>query len=80
MVTVEFRRPAVVKLDVGDDAHQLLQQTIDRFKQAAQMVADDGWNGTEDGYIVTSKTELHDRTRHRRLARRLPVDDPSRGS
>jgi putative transposase len=62
MVPVELRRTAVVKLDVDDDAHQLLQQTIDRFKQAAQMVADDGWNGTEDGYIVTSKTELHDRT------------------
>jgi len=28
------------------------------------MVADDGWNGPEDGYIVTSKTELHDRTYH----------------
>ena len=62
MVTVELRRTAVVKLDVDADAHQLLQQTIDRFTQAAQMVADDGWNGTEDGYIVTSKTELHDRT------------------
>ena len=62
MVTVELRRTAVVKLDVDDDAHRLLQETRDRFKQAAQMVADDGWNGTEDGYIVTSKTELHDRT------------------
>ncbi|THE63701.1 transposase [Salinadaptatus halalkaliphilus] len=62
MAIVELRRTAVVKLDVNDDAHQLLQQTIDRFKQAAQMAADDGWNGTEDGYIVTSKTELHDRT------------------
>jgi IS605 OrfB family transposase len=62
MVTVELRRTAVVKLDVDDDAHCLLQETIDRFKQAAQMVVDDGWNGTEDGYIITSKTELHDRT------------------
>jgi len=62
MDTVELRRTAVVKLDVGDDAHRLLQETIERFKQAAQMAADDGWNGTEDGYIVTSKTELHDRT------------------
>ena len=62
MAFVELRRTAVVKLDVADDAHQLLQETIDRFKQAAQMVADDGWNGTEDGYIVTSKIELHDRT------------------
>ena len=62
MGTVELRRTAVVKLDVDDDAHQLLQQTIDRFKQASQMVADDGWNGTEDGHIITSKTELHDRT------------------
>ena len=59
---VEIRRTAVVKLDVDDDIHHLLQQTIDRFKQAAQMVADDGWNGTEDRYIVTSKTKLHDRT------------------
>ena len=62
MLLVELRRTAVVKLDVDDDAHQLLQETIDRFKQAAQMVVNDGWNGTEDGYIVTSKTELHDRT------------------
>jgi putative transposase len=62
MVTVELRRTAVVKLDVDDDAHHLLQETIDRFKQAAQMVADDGWNGTDEGHIVTSKTELHDRT------------------
>ena len=59
---MELRRTAIVKLDVDDDAHYLLQQTIDRFKQATQMVADDGWNGTEDGYIVTSKTELHERT------------------
>jgi putative transposase len=62
MVTVELRRTAVVKLDVDDDAHHLLQETIDRFKQAAQMVADEGWNGTDEGHIVTSKTELHDRT------------------
>jgi len=62
VVIVELRRTAVVKLDVDDDAHRLLQETIDRFKQAAQMVADDGWNGTDEGYIVTSKTELHDRT------------------
>jgi putative transposase len=48
--------------DVDDEAHHLLQETIDRFKQAAQMVADDGWSGTEDGDIVTSKTDLHDRT------------------
>jgi IS605 OrfB family transposase len=40
----------------------LLQETIARFKQAAQMVADDGWNRAENGYIVTSKTTLHDRT------------------
>lgn len=59
---MELRRTAVVKLEVDDDAYQLLHQTIDRFKRAAQMVADDGWNGTEDGHIVTSKTELHDRT------------------
>ncbi len=71
MVTVELRRTAVVKLDVDDDAHHLLQETIDRFKQAAQMVADDGWNGTEDGYIVTSKTELRpDIRRHTRSDRR----------
>jgi hypothetical protein len=62
MATVELRRTAVVKLDVDDDAHRLLQETIDRFKQAAQMVSDDGWNGAENGYIVTSKTDLHDRT------------------
>jgi len=62
MAIVELRRTAVVKLIVDDDAHRLLQETIDRFKQAAQMVADNGWNGTEDGYIVTSKTELHKRT------------------
>jgi IS605 OrfB family transposase len=62
LVLVELRRTAVVKLDVTDDAHHLLHETVDRFKQAAQMVADDGWNGTEDGYIVTSKPELHTRT------------------
>jgi len=60
MEYAELRRTATVKLDVDNDAHHLLQETIDRFKQAAQVVADDGWNGTEDGYIVTSKTELHD--------------------
>ena len=62
MDIVELRRTAVVKIDVDDEAHQLLQETIARFKQAAQMVADDGWNGAENGYIVTSKTTLHDRT------------------
>jgi hypothetical protein len=31
MVIVELRRTAVVKLDVDDNAHHLLQETIDRF-------------------------------------------------
>lgn len=59
---VELRRTAVVKLDVDDAAHRLLQETMEQFKLAAQMVADNGWNGTADRHIVTSKTELHDRT------------------
>ncbi|GAB3680598.1 hypothetical protein GCM10028857_03540 [Salinarchaeum chitinilyticum] len=59
---MELRRTAVVKLAVDDDAHHLLQETIKQFKQSAQMVADEGWNGMDEGYIVTSKTELHDRT------------------
>lgn len=59
---VELRRTAIVKLGVDEHAHQLLQKTIDRFKQATQMVADAGWNEMGDGDIVTSKTKLHDRT------------------
>ena len=62
MVIVELRRTAVVKLNVNDEAHQLLEETVARFKQAAQMVADDGWNGAENGNIITSKTPLHERT------------------
>jgi IS605 OrfB family transposase len=58
----EIRRTAVVKIDVDAKADSLLQETIRRFKQATQMVADYGWNAAEKGYIVTSRTELHDRT------------------
>ena len=58
VATVKLRRTAVVKLNVDDDAHQLPRETTDRSKQAAQMATDDGWNDTEDGYIVTSKTEF----------------------
>lgn len=59
---MELRRTAVVKLDVDDDAHHFLHETIERFKLAAQMIADDGWNGTDDRSIVTSNTALHHRT------------------
>lgn len=62
MKIVELRRTAVVKLDVEDDAHHLLQRTIARFKQAAQLVADVGWQGTDEKQVVTSKTDLHHRT------------------
>jgi len=57
---MEHRRTAVVKLDVGDHGDSLLHRTVQRFKQAAQVAVDVGWN--DDGRIVTSKTELHHRS------------------
>jgi len=57
---VVHRRTAVVKLDVSDADGTLLHRTVQRFKQAAQIAVEEGW--TDDGRLVTSKTELHHRS------------------
>ena len=57
---MEHRRTAVVKVDVDDHDDTLLHRTVQRFKQAAQVAVDEGWN--DDGRLVTSKTELHHRS------------------
>jgi putative transposase len=59
---VALRRTAVVKLAVDDETEVCLRQTIERFKEATQIVADSGWAAGDDEGIVTSSTELHHRT------------------
>jgi IS605 OrfB family transposase len=60
---VEHRRTAVVKLDVTDEGDSLLYRTVQRYKQAANIAVDAGWN--VDGRLVTSKNELHHRSYER---------------
>ena len=57
-----IRRTAVVKLNVPDDRIEDLNETIDKFRQAAQMVADRAFERDGDGYVITQKTRLHELT------------------
>ena len=55
---MEIQRTAVVKLAVPDDRRDDLKETMDTFRDAAQRFADRGWEGNDDGYVITSRSQL----------------------
>ncbi|NUE02340.1 IS200/IS605 family element transposase accessory protein TnpB [Halorubraceae archaeon YAN] len=58
---MEVVRNIQVKLDVSEDDHELLDETFEQFRQAAQYVADHGWD--DNPYNITdTKNTLHDET------------------
>ena len=58
---MEVVRNIQVKLDVSDEDHQVLDETFEQFRQAAQHVADHGWDDNPHN-ITTTKNTLHDET------------------
>jgi IS605 OrfB family transposase len=54
-----IRRTVVVKLAVPDERRPDLRETIERFRQATQMVVDHAFERDEDGYVITSRQQLH---------------------
>ena len=50
-----------LKLDVPEEDHDLLDETFEQFRQAAQHVADHGWDDNPYN-ITTTKNTLHDET------------------
>ncbi len=57
---MEVRRTVPIKLDVTDNDANLLHDTIDQFRDAANHVVRHARD--EDGYVITNKRRLHDRT------------------
>jgi IS605 OrfB family transposase len=57
---MEVRRTVPVKLDVTESDADLLHETIDQFRDAANHVVRHARD--DDGYVITSKRRLHDRT------------------
>jgi IS605 OrfB family transposase len=55
---MELRRTAVVKLAVPNDRRDDLKRTMNTFRDAAQRFADRGWDGDDDGYVITSRSHL----------------------
>jgi IS605 OrfB family transposase len=51
-----------VKLSVPGDRIEDLDETIDTFRQAAQMVVDQAFERNDEGYVITGKTRLHELT------------------
>jgi IS605 OrfB family transposase len=60
MMDMEVVRTVPVKLDVDSDTSDALYETVLEFKQAANIVVANCRN--DDGYVVTAKNQLHDRT------------------
>ena len=58
---MEVVRNIQIKLDVSEDDHELLDETFEQFRQAAQHVADHGWDDNPHE-ITTAKNTLHDQT------------------
>ena len=58
---MEVIRNIQVKLDVSDEDSMLLDETFEQFRQAAQHVADHGWND-KPSEITDTKNTLHDET------------------
>jgi len=57
---MEVRRTVPVKLDVTDSDAALLHDSINQFRDAANYVVRHARD--DDGYVITSKRRLHDRT------------------
>ncbi|SNR70096.1 hypothetical protein SAMN06266787_11219 [Halorubrum ezzemoulense] len=55
---MELQRTAVVKLSVPNDRRDDLKETMNTFRNAAQRFADRGWEGNNDGYVITSRSQL----------------------
>lgn len=55
---MEVERTAKVKLAVPDDRCDDLKRTMYAFRDAAQRFADRGWEGDENGYVITSRSRL----------------------
>jgi IS605 OrfB family transposase len=55
---MELQRTAVVKLSVPDERRDDLKRTMNTFRDAAQRFADRGWDGDDDGYVITSRSRL----------------------
>jgi len=58
---MEVVRNIQLKLDVPEDAHSVLDETFEQFRQAAQHVADAGWND-DPTEIEATKNTLHEQT------------------
>ena len=55
---MEINRTAVVKLSVPDNRRDDLKRTMNTFQDAAQRFVDRGWDGDNDGYVITSGNHL----------------------
>ena len=55
---MEITRTAVVKLSVPSDRRDDLKRTMNTFRDATQRFADRGWDGNDDGYVITSGNHL----------------------
>ncbi len=53
---MEYRRTAIIKLDVPQDADASLRETVEQFKHCANTASEWCWHG-DDGYHVTSKAK-----------------------
>jgi putative transposase len=58
---MEVVRNIQLKLDVPEDAYNVLDETFEQFQQAAQHVADAGWSD-DPTEIENTKNTLHDQT------------------
>ncbi|MFB6117348.1 RNA-guided endonuclease InsQ/TnpB family protein [Halosegnis sp.] len=58
---MEVVRNIQLKLNVPEDAHSVLDETFEQFRQAAQHVADAGWDDDPTQIEVTKNT-LHEQT------------------
>jgi predicted transposase len=47
-----------VKLSVPDDRRDDLKRTMNTFQDVAQRFANQGWDGDNDGYVITSSNHL----------------------
>ena len=57
-IQMEINRTAVVKLSVPSDRRDDLKRTMNTFRDATQRFADRGWDGDDDGYVITSGNHL----------------------
>ena len=54
---MEYRRTAVIKLDVAQDVDASLRETVEQFKHCANTASEWCWHGDDEGYHVTSKAK-----------------------